>query len=186
LRTLPAGIPALNDLLPGGGWPGTGLVEVITTREYAAAMALFLPLLSRFGRQNRWLAMVTPPYPPRHRLYTDPGINPERVLQVNPHPGRSGLWTVESLLRSGTCSTVMAWPCCTTELMGKRLQRAAAIGRTLGILFRQEWQSRPTSGVDVRLRLETGAHGQVLYLLDACGDVLAGTTLDFPQGSNIV
>ncbi|MGD2137024.1 MAG: hypothetical protein PVJ66_10470 [Gammaproteobacteria bacterium] len=171
------GIPVLDELLPGGGWPRVGLIEFIVTNEFADAMVVLLPVLARLSREARWLAMVAPPYQSRSCLYTDPDINPERLLQVNPHPGRSGLWTAESMLRSGTCSMVMAWPGSITELTGRRLQRAAAIGRALGILFRQEQPSGRPSCAEVRLRLETGVRGQTLYLLDGCGGVVAGTTL---------
>ena len=41
--------------------------------------------------------MVTPPHQTRKRLFTDTDLNPVRVLQLNPHPGRSALWTVESM-----------------------------------------------------------------------------------------
>lgn len=177
MQTCPTGIPALDELLPGSGWPRAGLVEVLVSHECIDAMALFMPILARLSRQERWLAMVTPPFPSRCRLFTDSRIDPERVLQVNPHPGRSGLWTVESMLRSGGCSVVAGWPGCTTDLMGRRLQRAAAIGRALGVLIRQERQSGYVSGADIRLKLTAGTNGQPVYLLNGHGDVVAGTVL---------
>lgn len=177
MQTCPTGIPALDELLPGGGWPGTGLIEVLVSHECIDAMSLFMPALAQPGRQERWLALVTPPYPSRRRLLTDSRINPDRLLQVNPHPGRSGLWTVESLLRSGRCGVVAGWPGCTTGLLGRRLQRAAAIGRSLGILIRPDRQSGADSAAAIRLKLEAGACGEAVYLLDGQGDVVAGTLL---------
>ena len=171
------GIDGLDGLLPGGGWPRSGLVEFIVPDEYTDALSLIMPALVQLSRQGRWIAMVSPPCQARARLFTGADINPARVLQLNPHPGRSALWTAESMLQSGTCGVVLAWPNCNTELMDKRLQKAAANGKALGILIRYEGLSMPPSGVDVRLKLEVGAEGKVVYLVDSQGYTLAGAAL---------
>jgi cell division inhibitor SulA/protein ImuA len=173
----PTGIDGLDDLLPCGGWPKGGLVELIVPDEYTDVISLLMPALVRLSRQGRWLAMVTPPHQTRKRLFTDTDLNPVRVLQLNPHPGRSALWTVESMLSSGTCGAVLAWPHCNTELMDRRLQKAAARGKALGILIRYEGLSVPPSGVDVRLKLEMDAEGGVVYLVNNQGETLSGAAL---------
>ena len=175
---IPTGSPALDEILPGGGWPKAGLVEITVPDEHTDAISLLLPALVRLSQQGRWLVMVTPPYQPRARLLTAAGMNTSKVLQVNPHPGRSGLWTVESLMRTGNCSVVMAWPSCATELMAKKLKKAATAGKTPAILFRQEGMPACTSIADVRLKLEVIDAGRVVYLLDGQGDKQSGIALD--------
>jgi cell division inhibitor SulA len=174
---IPAGLPALDELLPTGGWPKAGLVEITVPDEHTDAISLLLPTLVRLSQQGRWLAMVTPPWQPRVRVLTAAGMNTSRVLQVNPHPGRSGLWTVESMMRSGNCSIVMAWSACATELMEKKLKKAAFTGKTLAILFRLEGLSTHTSIADVRLKLEAGGSEKVVYLLDSQGNRQSGIAL---------
>ncbi len=169
-----AGIPELEALLPAGGWPKRGLVEVLLPDEYTDALSLFLPALSRLSQQGRWLGMVVPPYGARARLLSDPAVESSRILQINPHKGRSGLWTLESLLRSGDFSVVMGWTGCVTQLMAKRLEKAAGIGHTLGILFRVETDVVSTSGIGLRLQLEADATGRAVYLLDERGGRLSG------------
>ena len=173
----PTGVAGLDAILPGGGWPKSGLVEIIVPDEYTDAAFLVMPALVRLSRQGRWVAMVSPPCQTRARLFTDADINPARVLQVNPHPGRSALWTAESMLQSGTCGAVLAWPNCNTELMDKRLQKAAAKGKALGILIRYEGLSIPPSGVDVRLKLAVYAAGKAVYQVDSQGEMLSGAAL---------
>jgi len=168
------GIPLLDDMLPCGGWPKNGLVEIILPDAYSNALSLLMPALIRLSQQGRWIAMVNPAYPVRSGLFREAGINHNRVLQVNPHPGRSVLWTAESMLYSGECSVVMAWPNCNTELMGKRLQKAAAHGKALGILFRYEGLVTQPSGVETRLKLEVDTQGRAVYLLNSKGETLAG------------
>lgn len=172
-----SGIDGLDELLPAGGWPKSGLVEVIVPDEYTDVMSLLMPALVRISQQGRWIAMVTPPCQARTRLFADTDLNPVRVLQVNPHPGRSALWTAESMLQSGNCGVVLAWPNCNTELMDKRLQKAAASGKALCILIRYEGLSTPPSGVDVRLKLVIDEDGGAVYLVDNQGEALSGAAL---------
>lgn len=174
---IPAGRPALDELLPAGGWPKAGLVEITVPDEHADAISLLLPALVQLSQQGCWLALVTPPYQARVRVLTAAGMNTSTVLQVNPHPGRSALWTVESMMRSGNCSIVMAWPTCATELMEKKLKKAASAGKTLAILFRTKGMSEHGSTADVRLMVETAESGAVVYLLDSQGNRLSGVTL---------
>ena len=167
-----SGSSVLDEMLPGGGWPRGGVVELVIPDDYADAISLVMPALRRLSRQGRWISLVTPPLPSRAVVFGDQDINANQVLQVNPHPGRSGLWTVESLLRSGDCAAILAWPGCDTELMDKRLQRAAEIGRTLCILFRYESMATHPSGVDVRLKVETNEGSRVVYRVNSRGDAL--------------
>lgn len=174
-RILPTGIGVLDDMLPDGGWPRAGVVEVTETADHACAMELFMPALARVTRQGRGLALVAPPYPARKRIFTDTGVNPVRVVQVNPHPGRSALWTVESLLQSADYGVVMAWPGCDTELMDKRLQKAAMLGRVLCVLFRPPCRSTAVSSSNLRIVVDADEDGRALYLLNGRGERLAGT-----------
>ena len=174
---MPTGVDGLDELLPCGGWPRNGLVEIIVPDDYVDFMSLLMPALARFSRQGRWLAMVTPPSQARASLFTDSRVDSLKVLQVNPHPGRSALWTAESMLQSGDCSVVLAWPNCNTELMDKRLQNAATSGKALAILVRYEGMSTPGSVVDVRLKLETDTDGSAVYLVNNQGEMLSGVAL---------
>lgn len=177
LPVTPAGLPELEALLPAGGWPKRGLVEVQVPDDYTDALSLFIPALARLSQRGRWLGMVMPPYRARVRLLSDAAVDAARIQQINPHQGRSGLWILESLLRSGKFSVVMAWPGCATELMAKRLERAAGIGHSLGILFRVERQAGTASRIGLRLQLEAGADGSAVYLLDEQGNRLSGAAL---------
>lgn len=173
-RTLATGIAVLDDMLPDGGWPKAGVVEVTESGDRACAMELFMPVLARITCQGRGLVLVAPPYSARKRIFTDTGVNPVGVMQVNPHPGRSALWTVESLLQTGNYGVVMAWPGCDTELMDKRLQKAAMQGRVLCVLFRPSCRSTAVSSSNLRLGVDIDEDGRAVYLLNGRGDRLVG------------
>ena len=176
-RIVSTGIAALDEMLPYGGWPKHGVVEVAVPDYRVEEIDLVLPALRKLVRQGRSVAMVTPPFTARARLFTDTGINANRVLQVNSHPGRSALWTVESMLETGDFAAVLAWPECDTELMDKRLGKAAQQGRSLCVLFRYESDTRRRSGIDVRLRLEASEAGRALYRVNQAGESVSGIEL---------
>jgi len=168
--TLSTGIPGLDELLPGGGWPEAGLVDIVVPDDNADAAVLVLPLLARLGQQDRWMGMVAPPCLPRSRILQDNRINPFRLQQINPHAGRSDMWTMEYMLQDGNYSVVLGWPACDTELVARRLANAAVAGDSLGILFRYESFSRTVSGDGLRLKLEVNEVGKLLYRLNHRGE----------------
>ena len=174
---IPAGCAALAELLPAGGWPRRGLAEITVPAEDTDVRPLIMPVLARFGRQARWLGMVAPPYSQRVGMLSDTDEAASRLLQINPHAGRSGLWTMEQMLRSGNFSMVMAWPSCAAGLMAQRLHKAAAAGNALGLLFRVAPPSGTDSRIDARLELEADGAGQVVYRLDRHGNRIAGAVL---------
>ena len=177
VHTMSTGIAALDALLPAGGWPKYGLVEINVQGVYTDPMDVLLPALSGLSREGRWLAMVTPPHYARARIHTDLSMDTGNVLQINPHKGRSGLWTLESLMRAGHCRTVMAWPSCRTELMEMRLARAATLGRSLGVLFHHGTPRAGTTGCAVRLSVERRTDSLAVFLIDNEGDRVAGIDL---------
>ena len=62
-------------------------------------------------------------------------------------------------------------------LSAKRLEKAAAHGKALGILFSYEGLQTQPSGVALRIRLESGREGRAVYLLNGRGETLAGEAL---------
>jgi cell division inhibitor SulA len=170
VASVPTGVPGLDELLPGGGWPQVGLVEIVSPDDYADATGLVLPLLAHLGVGDRWLGMVAPPCMPRTRILQDSRINPLRLQQINPHAGRSDMWTMEYMLQDGHYRVVLGWPSCDTELVARRLANAAVAGNSLGILFRYESFSRNVSGAGLRLKLEVNETGKLLYRLNSRGE----------------
>mgnify|MGYP001812586314 CR=1 FL=1 len=176
-QVLSTGIGSLDALLPTGGWPKHGLVEINVQGVYTDPMDVLLPALTGLSREGRWLATVTPPHYARARINTHSCMDTSSVLQINPHKGRSGLWTLESLMRAGHCRVVMAWPRCRTELMEMRLARAATLGRSLGVLFRYGEPQAGATGCAVRLSVERKSSDLAVFLVDNDGGKIAGIDL---------
>jgi hypothetical protein len=112
-KTLPTGFAALDDGLPGGGWPHAGLIEILPTCFGAGELSLLLPALAAVTRrpEARWCAWVAPPLQPFGPALAARGVVLERVLVVNP-PKKAvkGKSPLHALRASGGGSQGVGWP----------------------------------------------------------------------------
>ena len=59
-----SGFPALDAVLPGGGWPRGALTEILLEREGIGEIRLTLPALARLQAEGHSVVWVAPPYRP--------------------------------------------------------------------------------------------------------------------------
>ena len=166
---LPTGYAALDRLLPGGGWPSQGLIEILTDRTGIGEVSLLLPVLARLcheGGEGSWLAWVAPPHPPHAPALAACGIRVERILVVRAPPAE---WAMEQALRSGACSAVLGWAACRDRQSLRRLQLAAEQSRCLAVLFRGLAAGREPSPAVLRIALEGTSDGLEARVLKSRG-----------------
>lgn len=175
-RTLPTGFAALDEGLPGGGWPRTGLIEILPTCFGAGELALLLPALAAATRrpEARWCAWVAPPLQPFAPALARSGVALERVLVVQTtrkreFGGKIVLWSFEQTLRSGACDIALAWLRSAQPRQIRRLHLAAQQGGTLGVLFRPREAARDSSPAALRVAVEPVAAGARVTLLKSRG-----------------
>lgn len=160
LQTLPTGFPALDEGLPGGGWPRAGLIEVLPACLGVGELSLLLPALAAVTRrpEARWCAWIAPPLQPFAPALAQCGMELERVLVVQARSkdpdGKSALWAFEQTLRSGACDMVLAWLRSALPQQIRRLHLAAERGATLGVLFRPRQAAQDSSPAALRLAVE--------------------------------
>jgi hypothetical protein len=166
--TLSTGYPALDEALPGGGWPRAGLIEILTPRFGRGELRLLTPALACLSTQAppRWLAWIAPPYEPYAPALAQAGLAVERQLVVRTE---TTLWAMEQALASGACEAVLGWPRRAQPRSLRRLQLATERGRSLGILFRELTSAREVSPAELRLRFEPVPGGARLSLLKSRG-----------------
>ncbi|SRR5579883_932200 len=186
-RTLSTGFPALDEGLPGGGWPQAGLIEILPTCFGVGELSLLMPALaaSTHRPEARWCAWVAPPLQPFAPALAQCDLALDRVLVVQPQrsdrvssPGRgrakigfkgipklqrgeknSVLWAFEQTLRSGACDIALAWARRALPRQIRRLHLAAERGSTLGVLFRPREAARDSSPAALRVAVEPLAQG---------------------------
>ena len=196
-KTFPTGFPALDEGLPGGGWPHAGLIEILPTCFGAGELSLLLPVLAAVTRrpEARWCAWVAPPLQPFAPALARCGVALERVLVVQAQgssrksdtkpsaksgakccaaksargEGSPALWAFEQTLRSGACDIALAWLRSALPRQIRRLHLAAERGATLGVLFRPREAARDSSPAALRVAVEPAATGARVTLLKSRG-----------------
>jgi cell division inhibitor SulA/protein ImuA len=168
LAVLPSGFAALDELLPGGGWPRSGLIEILIPRFGSGELSLVLPALAAVSRaaSARWCVWVAPPLMPFAPGLVAQGMVLERVAVVG---GERPLWALEQVLGSGACDAALAWAKRVPARDIRRLQLAAERGRTLGVLFRPRRAGREGSAAALRLSVEAHAAALRVTLLKGRG-----------------
>jgi hypothetical protein len=166
---LPTGYAALDRVLPGGGWPLQGLVEILADRTGIGELSLLLPALARLcsdGSEGGWLACISPPHPPYAPALAARGIDVSRILVVRAPPAE---WAMEQALRSGACRAVLGWAACRDRQGLRRLQLAAEQSRCLAVLFRRLRDAQEPSPAVLRIALEGTALGLTARILKSRG-----------------
>ncbi len=173
-RTHSTGFEALDRHLPGGGWPATGLTEIIMEQYGIGELSLLMPALGRMGEDSGkgvgWIVWISPPFIPYAPALRSQGMDLSRVLLVHRSergfgqreeggiPAASSrhdsLWAMEQALRFGSCTAVLAWVQSADEIALRRLQLAAEEGRCWAILFRPLEALQQRSPAALRIRLE--------------------------------
>ena len=185
-EVLSSGFAALDERLPGGGWPRSGLIEILTPRLGIGELTLLLPVLSKLTRapMARSAVWIAPPFEPFAPALAAHSVVLERVLIVRvPEALRSGaLWAFEQSLGSNACDLVMSWalnhPKGPRAKEIRRLQLAAERGRALGVLFRPFQAARQSSHAALRLAIEPSTYGVRVNLLKSKGGVRGSVDLD--------
>lgn len=170
---LPTGIPDLETILPGG-WPRGALTEILIPDEGIGELGLVMPALAWLSRSKRWLAWVAPPHIPYAPALVSAGVDLSRVMVVRPRASADGLWAVEQTLRAGTCGAVMAWLTSADTTVMRRLQLAAEVGNSWGVLFRPLSMAGQSSPAALRLKLEPTSRGLAVHVLKRRGGWAAG------------
>jgi len=166
---LPTGFAALDELLPGGGWPRGALTEVLLSRQGIGELRLLMPTLARLSEADGWLAWVAPPYVPYAAALAAVGVRLDRLVVSKPQSEADAWWTAEQALGFAACSALLAWLRAADERRMRRLQLAAETGHTWGVLFRHARAAQDRSPAALRLLLESSADGLAVTILKRRG-----------------
>jgi protein ImuA len=176
---VPCGLPAVDAMLPGGGFPRGALSELVGGPA-SGKTAVALSLLAALGPESlvAWVDGRGELYPPAAAAR---GVDLARLLVVRPSPSaaggatrpeppwRSALWACEALLASGAFVAVAmdvavprSFP--GVDAAGRRLQAAAERGGAVGLWL---------AAADGAMRLPAAAR---LELVTEHGRILARRT----------
>ena len=132
----PTGHAGLDAVLPSGGWPEAALSELLIPADGVGELQLLWPTLARLSQAGEHIVLVAPPYLPFAPAWRQAGVDLGRLQVVRAGTSRDALWATEQCLRSGSCGAVLCWPLGADDRALRRLQVAAASGRTLAFATR--------------------------------------------------
>ena len=154
---IPTGYPSLTEGLPGNGWPGGALTEIVSDGVGIGELRLVMPALAHLSREGRWLAWIAPPYTPYAPALEQYQIVLSRTVVVQTTCITESLWAAEQILRNASTGAVLLWSYPNDGRKLRRLQLAAEAGGSWGVLFGGSCsQSSPAA---LRLRLSTSPPG---------------------------
>ncbi|MBM3116794.1 translesion DNA synthesis-associated protein ImuA [Jeongeupia naejangsanensis] len=165
---VPSGHPALDAVLPGGGWPLASVTEIVAARPGTGELALLWPMLRHCTGQS--ICLIQPPLLPYAPAWAAAGIALERLVWLRPGDAAGALWAMEQTLREPGCGAVLGWIDGVDDRAARRLLLASREGGACGFLLR----TRPgqTSPLPLRLGVDALPGGVAVRVLKRRGPPL--------------
>lgn len=150
----PTGHARLDALLPGGGWPEAALSELLLRADGSGELHVLWPTLARLSGAGERIVLVEPPFIPYAPAWSAAGVDLRLLTIVRCANVKDALWAMEQCLRSGSCGAVLGWAQRSGDRELRRLQVAAASGKTLGFICRPLSAANNPSPAALRLMVE--------------------------------
>ncbi|PMS30315.1 translesion DNA synthesis-associated protein ImuA [Paraburkholderia rhynchosiae] len=174
-RVIETGYPALSAELPGGGWPVGALVDLLVQHPGVGELRLLRPALSAAG--DRPIALVQPPHTPDGLGLSYIGLSLDRMLRVKAPKTADALWSVEQILRAGSCGALVFWTQYAQSSSLRRLHLAAQSSETFFVMVRPLAAAQDASPALLRLALKPSADGLTVDIVKrrgpSCAEPLA-------------
>jgi hypothetical protein len=163
------GYAALDRELPGGGWPGGALTEVLGALKGIGELQLLMPALAALSTAGKRVVWLAPPHLPYAPALAAAGVDLSHLAVVRAPGRRDALWAAEQVLRAGSCRMLLAWFHRVSYAELQRLASAAESGRALVALFRPGEAEREPSPARLRIALEPAAGELAVRILKRRG-----------------
>jgi protein ImuA len=167
-RTLASGYPLLDRELPGAGWPGSSLIELLPQQAGIGELRLLQPALRQLPASRR-IALVQPPHMPQAAAWANWGLPVQQLLWVKTARSADALWAAEQILRNGSCGALLLWQPQLRHESLRRLHLAAQSSDMLFWLVRPATAAREASPAPLRLCLHPAPGGMEIAFLKRRG-----------------
>ena len=155
-RVHASGFEALDAALPGGGWPGHGLTEILTAHSGALEWRLLGGVLREVCAAGRSVVLVGPPREPHVPGLRAVGLSEKQLVWVQAETPAERLWSVEQLIKANACGALVAWlPQVRAEQI-RRMQVLAAGCEAPVFLCRPASAAQTSSAAPLRLLARVG------------------------------
>jgi protein ImuA len=185
LLTVDTGYAALNEVLPGGGWPQGALIELLQPQAGLHEWGLLAPALAALQQAapSQLVVLVGAPCLPFGPALGARQLDMRRLLSVQAGDAPALLWATREALQCADVASVLAWLPDARSAHLRRLQIAAHAHNKLLFVFRPLRAQQESSPAPLRLLLEgalneAGEAGSLLvHVLKRRGPPLAAPLL---------
>ncbi|MBU7573626.1 MAG: translesion DNA synthesis-associated protein ImuA [Hydrogenophaga sp.] len=105
----PSGFAALDAQLPGGGWPGHGLTEILTPHSGTLEWRLLGPALRQVCAAGQAVVVIGPPLAPHLPGLRFEGLDERQLVWVQADTAAERLWSAEQLIKAQAGGAIVAW-----------------------------------------------------------------------------
>lgn len=150
-----------------GGWPLGTTTEIGVPMDGIGELRLLMPALrTLLTKVKPYIIWVAPPYVPYSRALIKEHIDPSQLIVVKAQDPQNALWSAEQILMANCCGALFTWTgrYNLSHKESRRLQLAAERSNTWHVQFRHSSCLKQPSAARLRLRLESGVHGQVVEI----------------------
>ncbi len=163
--SIPSGHPALDQAIPGGGFPAHALSEIMGAYG-AGGLSLCLPMVASVS-QHSLVALINPPYTPYAPALVYAGVKLDNLLLIRPSTDKDLQWSIEQSAKQGSASMVLCWNPQATPKTQRRAQLASEQGQCTTICFRPAAHRHQSSHANLRLCIEASNTELHLELIKA-------------------
>lgn len=146
-----SGWPALDQALPGGGWPCNALTEVLSAQAGVLEWRLAAPSLRTMVAAGKQIVLVGPPYVPHVPGLLHLGLTAQQLVWVQADSLPDRLWTCRQLFEANAAGALLVWLPQVRAEQVRRLQIAAQGFDGLVFVFRHESARQEASAAPLRV-----------------------------------
>jgi protein ImuA len=172
----PSGFAALDAALPGGGWPGHSLSEILSPHSATLEWRLLGHALARVCAAGRSVVLVGPPRVPHLPGLRLAGLNERQLIWVQAETPAERLWSAEQLVKANAGGALVVWLPQVRPEQVRRLQVLAADHEGPVFLCRPDTAAQEPSAAPLRVLARVGQDWALLVdVLKRQGPPLATT-----------
>jgi protein ImuA len=172
----PSGFEALDAALPGGGWPGHSLTEILSPQSATLEWRLLSPALARVCAAKRSVVLVGPPRQPHLPGLRLAGLDEKQLVWIQAETPAERLWAAEQLVKGQAAGALVVWLPQVRPEQVRRLQVLAAGHAGPVFLCRPSTAAQEPSAAPLRLLARVGQDWTLqVDVVKRQGPPLAGT-----------
>ena len=188
---IPSGFVALDQQLPGGGWPTRNLIELLLKHQGIGELRLLMPAMRKLSLEKKKLILIGAPLLPLTPVFEQFGVALNQVHLIQTDKTQDRLWATEQVLQSDSFGALFMWlpeekTLCSATVL-RRLQYQATRSQGLSFAFRPIRAQMQPSPASLRLCLTAQSPGKLcVHLIKRRGPVLEQPVLidlPTPQGA---